>query len=204
MSTRPIMCPRPRTTYPPAVVYAPPRGGDYVDAPPPEADYGNAPPSEDEYNDEGNYGDALPPEGDYSGAPPRKVTNRTTAIRPAQAQSGPKRRVGATSAFDPERTFLLRSTNPQSHRFGFGGMPAASLSSLIIASRISFSTLPQLSNSTLSSMAAISASVCPWSRISLRVLMNSRSIGCMSCRTNCLQVSSIKRGPFLSRAARSV
>jgi hypothetical protein len=35
-------------------------------------------------------------------------------------------------------------------------------------------------------------------------LMNSRSIGCMSCKTNCLQVSSIKRGPFLSRAARSV
>jgi hypothetical protein len=94
-------------------------------------------------------------------------------------------------------------TPPHSCRFGFGGIPAASLSSLIIASRISFSILPQLPNSILSSMAAISASVCPWSRISLRVLLNSRSIGCMSCKTNCLQLSSIKRGPF-ARWSRSI
>jgi hypothetical protein len=91
---------------------------------------------------------------------------------------------------------FLDLTPPHSCRFGFGGIPAASLSSLIIASSISFSTLPQLSNSILSSMAVISASVCPWSRISMRVWLNSRSIGCMSCKTNCLQVSSIKRGPF--------
>src|SRR5262249_24663853 len=145
-----------------------------------------------------DYVDAPPPEADVT-LRLRKTSTTTKAttvtlylrkatipaLRPARLlielqlsphglKADPKRRVGATSAFDSERTFLLRSTNPQSHRFGFGGMPAASLSSLIIASRISFSTLPQLSNSTLSSMAAISASVCPWSRISLRVLMNSR------------------------------
>jgi hypothetical protein len=117
------------------------------------------------------------------------------------------------SVFDPERT-LLPAALTRAQTYPVECWPSGDRSSpsalfvqvrlwldcgcepklahhCVIASRIHFSTLPQLSNSILSSIAAISASVCPWLRIWLRALLNSRSIGCMSCKTNCLQGSSI-------------